>query len=86
MKTYDRPLLCAALAAGLALSGCFGGSDADFDDPQAAANVVPDSALTTSAAFTAYVGSLPLSETAAPVDIDKITTAPSSDTEAPMTL
>ena len=79
MKRY---LLLGALAAGTALlGGCW--SDNDASEETATTNEVPDSALTTSAAFTAYVGSLALSETAPPVDISKITTAPSSETAPP---
>ena len=79
MKRY---LLLAALAASTALlAGCW--SDDDAAEEVATTNEVPDSALTSSAAFTAYVGSLTLSETAPPVDISKITAAPSSETAPP---
>ncbi len=80
MKRY-RYVLIAALAATSLLAGCW--DDDDAEEAVAMTNEVPDSALTSSAAFTAYVGSLALSETALPVDISKITTAPSSETAAP---
>jgi hypothetical protein len=80
-----RPLrFTAVLVAGIALTACWDDDDDHVAvDPPAAANEVPDSALTSSAAFTAYVGSLPASETAQPLDISKITTAPSSETALP---
>jgi hypothetical protein len=79
MKRY---LLLAALTASTALlGGCW--DDDEAVEETAATNEVPDSALTSSEAFTAYVGSLALSETAPPVDVSKITTAPSSETAPP---
>ena len=81
-----RHFVFAMLAAGSALlGGCWDDDDA-ADNPQATLNEVPDSALASSAAYTAYVGSLALSETAPPVDISKIGTAPSSETAPPAAL
>lgn len=78
-----KHLLLAMLAASTALlGGCGGGGDA-VQDPLATPNEVPDSALGSATAYTAYVGALAISETALPVDISKITNAPTSDTAPP---
>ncbi len=77
-----KHILVAALAATALLGGCWDDNDG-VEEPVATPNEVPDSALTSSSAYTTYVGSLALSETALPVDISKITTAPSSETALP---
>ena len=79
----QRHLALALLATTALLGGCWDDDDDVVQEPPAALNEVPDSALASSAAYTAYVGSLALSDTAPPVDIGKITTAPSSETEPP---
>ena len=78
-----RHLMLAALAAATTLLGGCWDDDDMVADPVAMPNEVPDSALVSATAYTSYVGSLAASETAAPVDVGKITTAPSSETAAP---
>jgi hypothetical protein len=81
-------LMMLAAAASFALAGC-GGDDYDpkaaADAAAIAANKVPPSATDSVAAYTAYVESLPKSETAVPVDVSAVT-PPTSETAAPLPL
>lgn len=77
-----RHFLFAMLAAGTALLGACGGGGAE-QEPVAMSNEVPDSALGSATAYTAYVGTLASSETALPLDISKIADAPASETAPP---
>lgn len=79
-----RHLLLALLAGSSALlGGCWDSDDGVQDPAVATPNEVPDSALASATAYTTYVGSLATSETALPVDISKITSAPTSETAPP---
>lgn len=87
-----KPLaLCAALMLAVGLSACGGGDDAptppptDPTPPPVATNEVPASATASVAAFGQYTGSLPASETAEPLDVDKVT-PPVSDSDEPLDL
>jgi outer membrane lipopolysaccharide assembly protein LptE/RlpB len=75
--------LMLTLGATALLAACGGGHSGSTDEVQA---TVPDSALASPQAYTDYVGSLPASETDAPVNVDKVGVAPSSDTTEPVAL
>jgi hypothetical protein len=81
-----RTLLAAAPLA-LMLAGCFGGGDDDnpapMPPPPAAETELPDSATASTAAFAAFAGSQPPSESAEPVGVDKAV-PPTSETEEPV--
>ncbi len=83
MKTMQTAFLAAA--AALALAAC-GDNPADAPEPPPAppATEVPASALTSPAAYAQFAGSLAPSETASPLDVSRVTAAPTSETEAPV--
>jgi hypothetical protein len=78
-----RHFVLAMLATGTALLGGCGGGGGAVQEPVAMSNEVPDSALGSATAYTAYVGTLASSETARPLDISKIADAPASETAPP---
>ena len=78
-----KHFVLAVLAATAALTACGGGGDAAVQDPMVTPNEVPDSALGSATAYTAYVGTLAASETASPLDVSKIGNAPTSETAPP---
>jgi len=74
--------LAAALSTSLWLVAC-GDSPANMPEASAAeATEVPASATANTAAYVSYTGSLPVSETQEPLDVNKVT-APTSDTDEP---
>ena len=76
------------VVAGL-LAGCFGGGGDDSGMPSnPSANEVPDSALTSSAAYTQFTltTSQSSSETVEPLLASKVGTPPSSETDEPVTV
>jgi hypothetical protein len=89
MKTTQNIWVAAGLAVALGIGGCFGGGDDDDDNNGgASATEVPDSAGTTSTAFTSYIQGLDKSdETSEPLKIkDTFTTPADDDTAEPVPL
>ena len=84
--TSSRWGVAAVIAASLALSGCFGGSDDDEAVPSATSQV-PDSASASSGGFIAYLQMLVASaaDMLEPVDTSAVT-APTDDTGEPVAL
>jgi K+-transporting ATPase c subunit len=79
--------LVAAVATASLLSACgSGGSGYDDVTPPAAANEVPATALASSAAFTNYTKTLSEKTEEPPVGVNNVTTAPVSETEAPLAM
>ena len=71
-----------ALALGL-LGGCFdGGGDEILQPP--ATNEIPDSALVSVEAYTKFALTNPTSETAEPLNVDKVISPPVSETVEPI--
>ncbi|WP_088279313.1 hypothetical protein [Ideonella sp. A 288] len=83
--------LLSLLTLAVALTACGGGDDAspppptDPVPPPVASNEVPASATASVGAFGQYVGGLPASDAAEPLDIDKAM-PPTSDTDEPLDL
>lgn len=82
MNTSRKLWVAGALAATLALGGCFGGNDDDAPAP-GASNTVPDSAGASVGAFIAYLLALsPNDETSEPATIsDAFAVPPDEDNE-----
>jgi hypothetical protein len=74
--------LVAAAIAGMALSACWDSGSSNPVIPPVSTQV-PDSALASSTAWTAYVASLPPSETDEPIGVNNVMTPPSSETDDP---
>jgi hypothetical protein len=70
----------ALLSCAVALSGCFDDDDDEVAAPPPASNEVPASATASTSAYTTYTGSLPASDTAAPVQVNNVQ-PPTSETE-----
>jgi hypothetical protein len=75
----------AALATTLLVAGC-GGGGGGYDDEMPPPQDVPDSALATPAGFTRFAGGLAESDTAEPLNLDRIGMAPASETDEPAAL
>jgi hypothetical protein len=71
-----------ALVAGALLSACGGGGD----DAPAPLVEVPDSALTSSAAYTQFVRGRAADDTAEPLTLGRLDVAPTSETDEPAPL
>lgn len=77
MKT--QPLLCV-LTLSTGLAGCFGGDDTPMPAPS---NEVPASATASPTAYSEYAGSLAATDSAEPLDVDKVV-PPTSETDEPI--
>lgn len=77
----------AALAAGLVLAGCGGGSYAGGSTPPPAdvATAVPDSAVASTPAMMTYLGALPASETVEPLTLPAADAA-ATETDEPVAI
>ena len=82
MKIHQARLILGA-AAGL--TAC-GGGDASDPAPVSAASEVPASATVSAKAYQQFAASLSNSETATPLNVNTVSQAPTSETEAPATL
>lgn len=78
----DKVLLAAGVV--LLLAACGDSPNAELPAPPvASSNEVPASATASVASYAQYAGSLPKSETGAPLDISKVV-PPTSETELPV--
>ena len=87
MTTMNRSFLRIALlsAAAVSLAGCWGGDDDPV--PQAAAqDQVPASVTASLSAYVTYAQALISSETAEPLGLDLVASAPTSENEDPAPL
>jgi outer membrane lipopolysaccharide assembly protein LptE/RlpB len=77
----------AILAAAALLSAC-GSSGSGDDDvaPPPAANEVPAAALASASAYTNYTKTLSDKNDEPPVGVNNVSTAPASETEAPLAM
>jgi ABC-type glycerol-3-phosphate transport system substrate-binding protein len=80
MKLH-RLLIASGLLAGLAACGGNDGYTAETPSTPSASNEVPSSATDSTTAYRAFAASLPKSETALPLDVNKVK-PPTSETEA----
>ena len=76
-------LMAASLVTALMLSACGGGSG---NSDTAATPDVPDEALVSSEGYTEWAKSLRPSDSADPLNMDRLVTAPSSETAEPVSL
>jgi hypothetical protein len=83
MKLHQA-LLIAFACVGLA--ACGGNDDGDAMPTPSTPTEVPDSALISATAYQQFAGSLMNSETAAPLDVNKVSKPPVSETLAPANL
>lgn len=75
----------AVFAAAAVLLAACGDNPADAPEPPPpAVTEVPASALASPTAYSQYAASLQPSETATPLGMSLVTTAPTSETEAPL--
>lgn len=86
MKTLNTVLLAAAAALVLAACGDNPGNAPETPTPPPPVTEVPASALASPAAYAQFAASLPASETASPLDMSRVTAAPTSETAAPVSL
>jgi hypothetical protein len=77
-------LLPLGLVAVLGLSACFGGGDDDTPAPPL--TQAPASIGDSPAAYTQFVRDLPASETAEPLNLDLVATAPTTEDGPPVSL
>jgi hypothetical protein len=82
MQTPIKWMAVGALAT-LLLAACGGGGGADA---QAPAPDVPDEALVSSESYTEWAKSLRPSDSGEPLNMDRLATAPSSETAEPVSL
>jgi ABC-type glycerol-3-phosphate transport system substrate-binding protein len=75
-----------ALAAAALLAACGGGSSHEMAGPSAANNEVPASATASPGAYTHFAASLEPSETSDPLDLRKVASPPTSETDLPQAL
>ena len=73
-----------ALLAGALISACGGGGG--DDEPAAPLVEVPDSALTSSAAYTDFVRNRVADDNAQPLTLGRLDVAPTSETDEPVSL
>jgi ABC-type glycerol-3-phosphate transport system substrate-binding protein len=74
-----------ALAAAALLAACGGGSSHEMAGPSDA-DEVPASATASPGAYTQFAASLQPSETGEPLEMRKVTTPPTSETDLPQPL
>ncbi|MBX3619702.1 MAG: hypothetical protein KF891_06915 [Rhizobacter sp.] len=76
-------LMAGALLAGVLLGACGGGGS---DAPSTPDEGVPDSALMSSAGYTAWVRSLGPDDSSEPLSLARLVDVPSSETDEPVAL
>lgn len=81
----NRLMMVLALSP-LWLAACGGGDGAAPAPPPVATDAVPASALASPASLVSFVGLLPASETATPLEIDDQLAPPVSETDEPLLL
>jgi len=83
MKIHQALLIAGAV---LSLTACGGGDGDSTDATPSAATEVPNSATVSAQAYQQFAATLTNSETAAPLDVNKVGKAPTSETDTPAML